>query len=182
MNKDNNLIIAKRIKDLREFCDYDTATFASMLGMLESEYIEYESAVKDIPIGTFYNIATALSIDPTVLLTGEMATNNTIQVVYGENGKDIERYPGYSYKSLADQFIGRKMEPMIVSITNDVKPEQLVHNGQEFNYVLEGNLRVIVGAEEFYLHEGDSIFFSSTIPHSQLAMSDKAKFLTVISE
>jgi mannose-6-phosphate isomerase-like protein (cupin superfamily) len=39
------------------------------------------------------------------------------------------------------------------------------HTGREFGLVLEGHLRVDVGAESFSLHVGDSIIFDSNLPH-----------------
>jgi transcriptional regulator with XRE-family HTH domain len=39
------------------------------------------------------------------------------------------------------------------------------HNGNEFGYVLNGTLRVVVGFDEFVLEAGDSITFPSTTPH-----------------
>lgn len=45
-------------------------------------------------------------------------------------------------------------------------PDALVrHNGHEFGHVLSGNLRVVVGFDEFILGPGDSITFPSSTPH-----------------
>jgi transcriptional regulator with XRE-family HTH domain len=181
MNKLNDVVL-KRIKDLREFCEFSIEDFAKKINISENEYIDYETGVKDIPIGTFYNIAAALSIDPTVLLTGNMSTNSEAAVVYEGKGMQIERYAGYSFVSLANDFMDRKMEPMIVELKKGIVPELVIHTGQEFNYVLEGELRVIVGTKEYYLRANDSIYFNPSIPHAQVSMTEKAKFLTVILE
>ena len=72
---------------------------------------------------------------------------------------------------------------MLVDISPTDKPELVCHAGQEFKYVLEGLLRVVVGDEEFYLHKGDSLYFAPSLPHAQLAMGDKpARFISVINE
>jgi transcriptional regulator with XRE-family HTH domain/quercetin dioxygenase-like cupin family protein len=39
------------------------------------------------------------------------------------------------------------------------------HEGYEYGYVLKGTLEIVVGAETFTLHEGESIGFDSMIPH-----------------
>ncbi len=178
----NNLDIAAKIKDLREFCDYTPMDMATKIGISEAEYIEYEEGRKDIPIGTFYNIAAALAIDPTVLLTGDTSTREDCDVVYEGKGTVIQRYAGYKFVSLANKFMGRIMEPMLVEIDPDVEPEPVTHSGQEFNYVLSGKLRVVLGEKEYYLREGDSIYFNPRIPHAQIAMDGPTKFLTVIME
>jgi DNA-binding XRE family transcriptional regulator/quercetin dioxygenase-like cupin family protein len=39
------------------------------------------------------------------------------------------------------------------------------HDGYEYGYVLRGTVEIVVGAETFILHEGESMGFDSTIPH-----------------
>jgi quercetin dioxygenase-like cupin family protein len=84
--------------------------------------------------------------------------------------------------SLADGFKNKQMKPMIVTIEPNDNTELFSHDGQEFNYVLEGKIRVILGDKEYYLRQGDGVYFDPKIPHAQYAMSKKAKFLTVINE
>ena len=134
--------------DSREFSEIDSATFAARLGVTESDYLDYESGAKDIPIGLLYNIASTLDVDPTYMLFGKSSTKNAATAVYSGNGTEIERYDGYSFISLNADFINRNFEPMIVTIKEGVTPELVMHTGQEFNYVLSGALRVIVGEKE----------------------------------
>ena len=57
----------------------------------------------------------------------------------------------------------------------------VTHSGQEFNYCLEGVIKVILGGQEIQLNPGDSLFFDPAIPHGQMAANGRsAKFLTVI--
>jgi mannose-6-phosphate isomerase-like protein (cupin superfamily) len=39
------------------------------------------------------------------------------------------------------------------------------HTGREFGIVLEGQLGVTVGSEDYTLAPGDSVLFDSTVPH-----------------
>jgi transcriptional regulator with XRE-family HTH domain len=39
------------------------------------------------------------------------------------------------------------------------------HQGEEVGYVLEGELELIVDGKSYHLHEGDSFFFRSNLPH-----------------
>ena len=41
-------------------------------------------------------------------------------------------------------------------------------------------MKVIVGKEEFILDPGDSLYFNSMIPHKMLAITETAKFITII--
>lgn len=174
--------IANRIKDLREFSDYTVEEFAKKVNMSIEDYQEIESGAIDIPIGALYNIAAALEIDPTVLLTGENSDDTEASVCYAGQGLEIQRYEGYSFNSLAYKFFGRSMEPMLVTIKEGVAPELVKHTGQEFNYVLSGKLRVLIGNKEYYLRAGDSIYFDPNVPHAQVSMQGESTFLTVILE
>ena len=49
------------------------------------------------------------------------------------------------------------------------------------NYVIEGAIKVIVGDKEFTLEAGDSIYFNPEKPHGQRAVTETAKFLTIIN-
>ena len=177
-----DLEIIKRIKDLREFCDMTVDEIANALDITPQEYEEYESGARDLPIGTLYNIAAVLKIDANVLLTGKMSNDTEATVVYEGKGLKVERYEGYNFTSLANEFIDRLMEPMIVELKSGIIPELVVHKGQEFNYVLKGSIRVLLGNKEYCLKEGDSIYFNPLIPHAQVSITDSATFLTVITE
>ncbi|MDR3262985.1 MAG: XRE family transcriptional regulator [Clostridiales bacterium] len=180
---DNQIkVIAERIKEFRTFNDITEADIALKLGISEAEYREYESGCRDIPIGVIYNLATILDIEPTVIITGKYPEESVSCVFYDGAGTVINRYPGYRYMSLADGFKNKQMKPMIVTIEPNDTTELLVHGGQEFNYVLEGKIRVIIGDKEYYLRQGDGVYFDPNTPHAQYAMSEKAKFLTVINE
>lgn len=175
-------MICARIKDLRQFSDYSIEEFAAKLNMSAAEYSDYESGIKDIPIGLLYTIASTLQIEPSVILFGKNATKRYAAVVLAGKGTEIERYAGYSFVSLNSDFIDPAMEPMLVTIKAGVLPEPVKHRGQEFNYVLKGSLRVIVGEKEYYLKTGDSIYFDASLPHAQIAMEEEAEFLTVIQK
>lgn len=174
------LEIARRLKELREFSELSAEELARSVDIPVSEYKSYELGEKEVPAGALYNIAAKLGVDPSVILSGNESTCDDCFVVYEGKGKQVNRHKGYSYTSLSYNFANRKLEPMLVDLSPDVEPELVTHTGQEFNYVLEGSIRLIVGEKEYYLHAGDSAIFKSNIPHSQTAMGKKAKFLSVI--
>ncbi|NLA77448.1 MAG: cupin domain-containing protein [Clostridiales bacterium] len=175
--------IAKRIKELREILDITAEDMSTSLGVSVEEYLRYESGEKDIPISTIYKIAAALGVDYTVLLTGDDPKMDTYTVVRRGEGVHIDRYEGYEFESLAANFKGKEMEPMIVTLQpNDNKAPLVIHGGQEFNFCLKGRVRVTVGKNEIVLCKGDSIYFNPGLPHGQAADGETAVFLTVINE
>lgn len=175
--------IANRIKELREILDLSRESVAESLHIPLADYCRYEDAEDDIPVGVLYGVAALMRVDPTELLTGEAPRMVDYTIVRGGKGVSVERYAGYRFTSLAYNFIGREMEPMIVDLgPNDEVAELVTHSGQEFNYVLDGRVAVTVGKHEFVLEAGDSIYFNPSLPHGQRAVGVFSKFLTVINE
>ena len=174
--------IAQRIRELRESCDYTPETLAKELGIDEETYLDYENNGENIPISVIYDIAHKFSVDFSEILTGKTARIDTYCVVKKGEGVKVDRCPGYNFRSLASHYAGKKMEPMIVEIDpNDESASLITHAGQEFNYVLQGSIKVLFDGKEIVLEDGDSIYFNPLHPHGQKAVGGKpATFLTVI--
>ena len=180
MNKDPSQIPG-RIKELREIMEISAMDIAADINVPLATYKKYESGEQDIPISVLYNIANRLGTDVTVLMTGEDPRMDSAAVCRKGKGVQVERYPGYEFSSLAYNFKGRTMEPLLVSLDSS-RPQaaQVSHSGQEFNYVVEGQVKVTVGRAEHILAAGDSIYFDATLPHSQSAVNGCAQFITII--
>lgn len=77
----------------------------------------------------------------------------------------------------------RRMEPFIIDISASVPEENTfsVHDGEEFIYVLKGEIEVFHGDERYVLGAGDSIYYESSTSHQVKAAGDKdAQILAVI--
>ena len=176
------MMIAERIKELREILEISAYDMSKKLQISLELYENYENGKTDIPIGALWKIASVLKVDPTVLLTGESPKMEEYTVVRKGRGIKIERFEGYDFSELAFNYKNRQMSPMVVNVAPIENKELLSHGGQEFNLVLKGVVKVIIGKKEFILNEGDSIYFNPLIPHSQTAVDENATFLTVINE
>ena len=178
------LEMAARIRELREISGYSREQMAKELGIETSLYESYETTGSDVPISTLYHIANLFKVSMAEILTGHAPRINTYCVVPAGKGEKVDRYPGYNFQGLAYKFVGKIMEPMVVTVDPSGKdPELVQHRGQELNYVLEGSIEVLWGDKRLVLELGDSIYFDPTHPHGQKARNGKqAKFLTVIAE
>ncbi|MBQ5778363.1 MAG: cupin domain-containing protein [Paludibacteraceae bacterium] len=86
------------------------------------------------------------------------------------------------YEALAASKCGRAMEPMIVTLHGDDTNEMVSnHEGEEFFYVLEGEIHVDYGKETFVLKKGDSIYFDSIVSHRVKVDSGKEAKALVVS-
>jgi len=179
INKD----IGTRIKELRELSDITTEEIAKELEIDEETYISYENGIIDIPASFLYQIAHILKVDLALILTGEETRMNYFDVTRAGKGFAVERRKEYKYENLCNKFIHKKAEMFIVTVDpkEDPVPSLNAHTGQEFNYVLEGSVKIYVKDNEIVLNEGDSIFFDATCKHAMVALENKpAKFLAVI--
>jgi transcriptional regulator with XRE-family HTH domain len=175
--------VSQRIKELRAILGISALDMAKETDIVFETYNKYENGELDIPISVLYTIANHLGTDVTVLLTGEEARMDSAAVCRKGKGVQIERYPGYEFSSLAYNFKKRTMEPLLVTLdSSKPKAAHVSHSGQEFNFVIEGKVKITVGKAEYILSPGDSIYFDARLPHGQCAVDGEAQFFTIIQE
>jgi len=176
--------IANRLKEIREISDFSVDEIVSRLSINKDDYLSYEKSGENIPISVLYELANIYGVDMTEILTGKSARLDNYCVVKKGHSLGIDRYPGYHFESLAYKFKHKIMEPLMVTVMPNEKEMKLItHPGQEFNYVVQGTIMVIIDDEEVKLEEGECIYFNPELPHGQKALNGKtAKFLTVITE
>ncbi len=177
-------LIASRIRELREISAISAQSLAAELHISEEVYLDYESGNTDIPVSFLYQIANRFNVELSAILTGDNPKLHTYQVVRKGKGANVERREDYKYQSLANNFIGKKAEPFIVTVSPETVNAPVhfnSHKGQEFNYVIEGTLKIIINGHELVLEEGDSIYFDSSANHGMKALNGKqARFLAII--
>ncbi|WP_181489409.1 XRE family transcriptional regulator [Methanococcus maripaludis] len=87
------------------------------------------------------------------------------------------------FYALAAEKQDRHMEPFLIDVypieSNEYKLSS--HEGEEFIYVMDGEIEVMYGQEKYMLKKGDSIYYDSIVPHDLHAFGkDVAKILAVI--
>lgn len=175
--------IAMRILDLREISDYTVEQMAEALKVPADEYRKYESGEADMPISFLVKIGEVFHVDMTELLTGEAPRLNVLSVTRAGRGQEINRHDQYIYKNLAYNFVHRKIEPLYVTVPPEVnktlKPNS--HDGQEFDYILSGVMRIVIGKNDLVLHPGDSVYYDSRTPHAMQAVGgEPVHFLAMV--
>lgn len=182
--RENAKDIAQRVRGLREDTGVSATDMARHVQVTTEQYAAYESAAEDIPASVLTEIAVKLNVDLGLLLTGVNPTMSVFSVTRKGRGPGVDRRKGYKYENLASSFKCAKFEPFVVSLPQ-TDPEtpipQNTHPGQEFNYVLEGSMRVKVQENEVELSAGDSVIFDATKPHGMKAVGGDAKFLAIIT-
>lgn len=176
--------IAARLKERRELENISAEVVAGKVMIPYSDYLEYESGSRDIPASVLHNAAHVLGADLTELLTGEAPRMKIFTVTRASHGVKVERRADYRYLNLATNFSGRKADVFEVTVPPETETEGAhsnAHPGQEFNYVLEGRLRVNIHGNELILETGDCVYFDATHAHSMQALGGQpARFLALI--
>ena len=93
---------------------------------------------------------------------------------------DSRGHEGLSFKTLAADKNSRHMEPFIVDIEPRADQKKSTHEGEEFIYVLSGNISVDYGQDNHLLKTGDSIYYDSIVPHRVSADGESARIIAVI--
>ncbi|MCE5343715.1 MAG: cupin domain-containing protein [Eubacteriales bacterium] len=176
-------LIALRIKDLRDIAGLTARQVADQTGISLEEYEAYETGTRDFSFSHLFNIAEALGVDISDLLTGESPKLHGYVLTRAGQGLAFKRREQYVYHHLAYNFRDKLAEPFIVTVSEDkpgAEKQAHSHEGQEFDYVLEGRLKIILGGNELYLKEGDSVYYDSALPHVMFALEGDCRFIAVV--
>lgn len=181
---DQLIEIGARLRALREDCELSAHTMAGKLDVSPDEYEAYERGENDFSFSFLYNAAKVLGVDVLDIMSGDTPKLKTACIVRAGEGYSVNRREAYEYKHLAFTFKDKLAEPFMVTVQpedHNTTAELHGHEGQELNYMVEGELELYIGEMSYVLHEGDSIYFDSREPHGMRALGGKpAKFLAVV--
>ena len=180
--------VGEKTKDIREDKGWSLENLAIRTGLTSSEISQIENQMVSPSLGTLIKLAGALGVSLSRFFTED--TKEPFCLVRTEEHKVVSRFAsteglsrGYAYESLGYCKKDRKMEPFIVALNppdvSGVDPN--CHTGEEFIFVLEGEVEVRLGDHTDVLRPGDSIYYNADIPHVVARLGDKeAKILAVI--
>ena len=90
---------------------------------------------------------------------------SSVRLVSPDKRKVLEAGPGVRMELLA--WGNTVMEPHLFRIApQSGSGESYHHEGEEFLYILQGELQISLQGEEYHLQPGDSFYFESAMPHS----------------
>ena len=176
--------IAARVRVLREIENISAEVLAKELGFDPAEYLEWEAAKNDFPVGALVEIATRFKVDLSELISGSASKLKTFCVTRSGEAPEVTRRPMYGYWNLAYNFHHKKAEPFLVEAAAETENRPIslnTHPGQEFDYVLEGRLLISISGHDIELGPGDCVYYDSSEPHGMKALGGKAaRFLAFV--
>lgn len=182
------LQIGEKIKRFREDHALTLKDMAKRTGLSTAVLSQIENHLISPPLGTLIRITQALELRPGHFF--DQHPDKPFTIVRKEERRPVSRFAskrgiqyGYSYESLGHDMKDRHMEPFLVTLepATLASPKPAAHDGEEFLFVLEGEMEVTLGDHSDVLQPGDAIYYDSKIPHLvQCKGGEKALILAVI--
>ncbi len=178
--------IGREVKGFRNKLDMTVVELAKLAELSPGMLSKIENGQTSPSLATLKSLAAALNVPVTALFRQFEEERDASYVPAGE-GIEIERRgtrAGHNYRLLGHTVGGSvTTEPYLINLTedSDVFP-MFQHDGNEFIYVLEGEMEYRHGGKVYNLKPGDSLFFDADAPHGpETLINLPISFLSVIS-
>ena len=185
----SNTIVGSKIKGIRESKNISIEEISERSGLSTDQITSIENDQYLPSLGPLIKIARALGVRLGTFLDDNdelgpvvcRAEERNSSISFSNGATDARKH--MEYHSLAKQKAGRHMEPFIIDIQpSEEKNFKLsAHEGEEFIYVMEGEVEIEYGKEKYNLKVGDSIFYDSIVEHHVHGATGKsARILAVV--
>jgi electron transfer flavoprotein alpha subunit/quercetin dioxygenase-like cupin family protein len=161
----------QRIKKLREDQKMSVTDLAERTSQ-PPEFIEQvESNGITPPVSFLLQLSHALQIDPSKFLT----EHEKAQIDGKRQEGFVKRTQNYSYRTLTPGAADKHLRSFMVMIEPKEKHKivEYKHPGEEFIYVLKGELEITLGNKVTHLKQGETVHFDSETKHKLRNISDE---------
>ena len=161
--------IGRQVRQYRQEMRLTTGEVARLAGVSAGMVSKIENGLTSPSLATLSGLATALNV-PVTALFRQYEEHRNATYVKADQGLNIERQgsrAGHQYQLLGHSVgKGVSVEPYLVTLTEKSEVFPLFqHHGQEFIYVLSGQVLYRHGNMTYDLSPGDSLFFDANAPH-----------------
>ncbi|MEM6987261.1 MAG: helix-turn-helix domain-containing protein [Pseudomonadota bacterium] len=177
--------IGKQVHAYRTALGMTLAALSRTTGLSTGMLSKIENGQTSPSLATLGALAAALNV-PVTALFRRFEEQRDASYVRAGDGLLIERRgtrAGHEYRLLGHS-LGDKtlVEPFLITLREDSEVFPLFqHAGQEFIYMLSGEVVYRYGERLYHLRPGDSLFFDSDAPHGpESLISLPAEFLAFI--
>lgn len=180
MAKSKNLRdgLGNRLRQLRKQNGWTLSQVSMMSGLATSTLSKVENNQTSLTYDNLLKLAEGLGVNIAELFASEEIRPISGRRTITRNGDEkVQITPNYDYHYHGADLLGMRMIPIFVRVKArnvDDFGKLLRHSGEEFIYVLEGEIEVHT---EFYepvrLKAGESIYLDSTMAHGYVSVSDR---------
>jgi transcriptional regulator with XRE-family HTH domain len=178
--KINNLNIGDRIKILRMAQKRTMQEIAEASELSKSMISKIENNKAVPSVAALVKIAKSLGTTISSLLEQDGFFNAIVTTRQSAQQNLTATDKGYSIYPYASRYHEKKMQPFLfVAKKGEVMPHELSHEGEEFIYVIKGQMKMQVGEVEYLLNTGDSLYFNCVQKHGIMPVSDEVMYLDI---
>jgi electron transfer flavoprotein alpha subunit/quercetin dioxygenase-like cupin family protein len=159
------------VRQLREARQWSPEELAQRTGQTPDFIQQVESDRMSPPVAFILRMAQAMEVDPSAFLSREEQAairDRRAQAYY-------QRTQNYSYTTLTPEAENSHLRAFMVTIEPHLahKPVAYKHEGEEFIFVIQGELEFTLGSKVTTLRQGESIHFNSDVPHKLKNLSSE---------
>lgn len=162
-------LVNAAVKRVREEQGVTLRELAKDVGVSPSFISQVEQGKASPSLATLKAIADALQTTVGNLI-GDDATRPSEKLVMSENERKAFKQAGKGIQMflLSEPNPYKQMQPLLFKIAGNAGSgeKSYSHYGQEFILVLKGSLEITLADKTYHLKKGDTIYFSSSTPHS----------------
>lgn len=159
--------VATRLRQLRLEKGLTMSLLAEKAGLSQAYLSRVESHKASITLASLDRLSTALGV-PVSVFFDVHAERIPISVFRASGPKERHarqlKHCKAPFWMMAEDKKGKIMEPFLIEIPDSTA--ESTHLGEEFNYIVQGSGRMLYGKNLIELHEGDAVYFDSSIGHS----------------
>jgi transcriptional regulator with XRE-family HTH domain len=178
-------VIGQQIGALRKARGLKLEELARAARISKALLSKIENAKVSSPISTYSNIAGTLGVSLGDLIREGQEVGC---VILRKNERKLvskKRTPyGYQFESLGYKWPNKRFEPFLLTYWPQPKGSPLPHfkfEGEEFIFVIEGELEMVYDKERHHLNSGDCIFLDGIVPHGGRALGRKKAIALLMS-
>ncbi|MDA9990189.1 XRE family transcriptional regulator [Paracoccaceae bacterium] len=190
LDKERNLeaAIGKEVRHFRQIQRITVKELSDQTGLSTGMLSKIENGITSPSLTTLQLLANALGVPVTALFRRFEEEREAVYTKTGE-GVEIVRQgtrAGHQYNLLGHigaNSSGVFTEPYLITLSHesDIFPT-FQHDGLEFIYVLEGQVKYRHGFKLYHLEPGDTLYFDADAPHGPEELVElPVRFLSVIS-
>jgi len=177
--KTDNKSFGAKMKQLREVQKISLEHLSRQTGFSQRYLKEIEEGLTLPPVSAVIQVAKALSIDSGSFLSAEEQQASERR----RRESFFKRTHAYSYQTLTPDAETKHMKAFVVTIDpkQDHRMVEYRHDGEEFIYVLKGEVEVTVGEDRNFLKREETLHFNSGMIHKlHNPGAEETKLLVVI--
>lgn len=171
--------IGKKIKNLRTMCNLTQEELANRTELTKGFISQLENDLVEPSISTLEDILIALGTNFSDFFKSE----KTEEIVFKEEDYFEKKTDEYSIQWLVPNAQKNEMEPILVTLEPNCSTDlDYPHEGQEFGYILEGELLIYYDTSVLKVKKGETFYYSSSKNHYLKNVKNKiCRFIWVSS-